>query len=43
MKPGTILVFSGNGRGNVASVQVIPPAEPVRMWTEEKRKAANVK
>lgn len=43
MKPGTILTFTGNGKGNVASVTVLPPAEPVRMWTEEKTKKTAVK
>ena len=43
MKPGTLLVFSGNGKGNAASVTVLPPVEPVRAWTEEKTKKAIVK
>jgi len=43
VKPGTVLVFSPQGKGALASVQVTPPVEPVRAWTEEKRKAANVK
>jgi hypothetical protein len=40
MRPGTILTFTGNGRGNVATVNVIPPVEPVRTWTVPKVKTA---